>query len=121
LPQAAASPDGGVAAAPPAAGAGQDAEPIIPGIDTIPPEASVDANGAGAAPGAAAPPVQVSGDLKNMLSKRGPPQSIAQRPDGLTAFRYSEMRPCGTTRCQVSVDYLFDSQGRLMRSEVVKP
>jgi len=120
LPPAASGSDAGVAAAPPAAGAGgQDAEPIIPGIDTIPPEATAEGNGA-AAPGAA-PPLQVSGDLKNMLAKRGPPQSIAQRPDGLTAFRYSETRPCGTTRCQVSVDYLFDSQGRLMRSEVVKP
>ena len=116
LPQAATSPDAGVIA-PPAAGAGQDAEPIIPGIDTIPPEATADG---APAPGAAAP-LQVSGDLKNMLAKRGPPQSIAQRPDGLTAFRYSETRPCGTSRCQVSVDYLFDSQGRLMRSEVVKP
>ena len=108
-------PDAGIIT-PQAADAGQEGEPIISGTDMIPPEPTADANAA-----AAAAPVVVSGDLKNMLSKRGPPLSIAQRPDGLTAFRYHEMRPCGTTRCEVSVDYLFDSQGRLMRSEVAKP
>src|SRR6266849_4462927 len=73
--------------------------------------------------GRAAPagPVQVSGDLKRLLSRRGPPLSIGQRSDGLTAFRYREQRPCGVDRCTVTVDYLFDSQGHLMRSEVVKP
>ncbi|HYV66374.1 MAG TPA: hypothetical protein VE964_09035 [Myxococcales bacterium] len=108
-------PDAGIVT-PQAAEAGQEGEPIISGTDTIPPEPTADASA-----GAAAAPVVVSGDLKNMLSKRGPPLSIAQRPDGLTAFRYHETRPCGTTRCDVSVDYLFDSQGRLMRSEVAKP
>jgi hypothetical protein len=65
--------------------------------------------------------VQVSGDLKRLLSRRGPPVVIAPRPDGLTAFRYREQRPCGVDQCTVTVDYLFDPQGRLMRSEVVKP
>jgi hypothetical protein len=65
--------------------------------------------------------IQVAGDLKRLLARRGPPLSIAQRPDGLTAFRYSEQRPCGVDSCTVTVDYLFDSRGHLVRDEVVKP
>src|SRR6266849_6222630 len=114
--------DGGMGE--PAAGMDdQEAEPIIPGLDAGMPDAAAAAadGGNAAVPGAAAGPVQVSGDLKRLLSRRGPPLSIAQRSDGLTAFRYREQRPCGVDRCTVTVDYLFDSQGRLMRSEVVKP
>jgi hypothetical protein len=94
----------------------QEAEPI-PG----------QAGGSDAGTVAAAPPrgagtsVEVSGDLRRLLSRRGPPLSIAQRPDGLSAFRYREQRSCGVDQCAVTVDYLFDSHGRLMRSEVVKP
>jgi hypothetical protein len=101
----------------------EEAEPIIPGLDAGTPDAgSVAATDGGpAAPGEAAGPVQVSGDLKRLLTRRGPPLLIAQRPGGLTAFRYKEERPCGVDRCTVTVDYLFDSAGRLMRSEVVKP
>ena len=102
-----------------------DAEAALPGADAgVPPEAAAQADaGAPPPPGAAAPSgsVQVSGDLKRLLSRRGPPLSISQRPDGLTAFRYREERPCGVDRCMVTVDYLFSAQGRLMRSEVVKP
>jgi len=114
--------DGGMGE--PAAGMDdQEAEPIIPGLDAGMPDAAAAAadGGNAAVPGAAAGPVQVSGDLKRLLSRRGPPLSIAQRSDGLTAFRYREQRPCGVDRCTVTVDYLFDSQGHLMRSEVVKP
>ncbi len=119
LPQAAA-PDGGMGE-PPAGIDEQEGEPIIPGLDAgTPGEVAAADAGVPAAPAEAAP-LTVSGDLKRMLSQRGPPLSIAQRPDGLTAFRYRELRPCGTNRCAVSVDYLFDSQGRLMRSEVAKP
>ncbi len=114
--------DGGMGE--PAAGMDdQEAEPIIPGLDAGMPDAAAAAadGGNAAVPGAAAGPVQVSGDLKRLLSRRGPPLSIGQRSDGLTAFRYREQRPCGVDRCTVTVDYLFDSQGHLMRSEVVKP
>ncbi|HWE23038.1 MAG TPA: hypothetical protein VG496_03775, partial [Myxococcales bacterium] len=83
------------------------------------------AGGAGAAAGAGAAgaggEVQVSGDLKHLLEKRGPPMRIAQRPDGLTAVRYSEQRPCGVDQCNVTVDYLFDSSGKFVRDEVSKP
>jgi len=65
--------------------------------------------------------VQVSGDLKRLLARRGPPLQFSQRPDGLTAVRYKEQRPCGVDQCTVTVDYLFNSSGRLVRSEVVKP
>jgi hypothetical protein len=101
----------------------EEAEPIIPGLDAGTPDAgsAAAADGGKAAPGEAASSVQVSGDLRNLLSRRGPPLSIAQRTDGLTAFRYREQRPCGVDRCMVTVDYLFDTRGRLMRSEVVKP
>jgi hypothetical protein len=122
LPQAGA-PDAGVGE-PPAGMGEQEGEPIIPGLDAGMPEDMTAADAGAPAAQAEAPaeaaPLQVSGDLKRMLSQRGPPLSIAQRPDGLTAFRYRELRPCGTNRCAVSVDYLFDSQGRLMRSEVAK-
>jgi len=115
--------DGGMGE--PAAGMDdQEAEPIIPGPDAGMPDAGAVAAadaGKAAGPGGAGGAVQVSGDLKRLLSRRGPPLSIAQRSDGLTAFRYREERPCGVDRCTVTVDYLFDSQGRLMRSEVVKP
>jgi len=115
--------DGGMGE--PAAGMDdQEAEPIIPGLDAGMPGAGAVAaadGGNAAVPGGAAGAVQVSGDLKRLLSRRGPPLSIAQRSDGLTAFRYREQRPCGVDRCTVTVDYLFDSQGHLMRSEVVKP
>ncbi len=73
--------------------------------------------GAGAAGGG----VQVAGELKRLLARRGPPLSITPRPDGLTAFRYREQRPCGIDTCAVTVDYLFDSRGRLVRDELVKP
>jgi hypothetical protein len=117
LPQAGAA-DGGMAE--PASGMDDlEGEPIIPGLDAGTPVAVAD-GGAPAAANEAVAPVQVSGDLKQLLSRRGPPLSIAQRPDGLTAFRYRELRPCGANRCAVSVDYLFDSQGHLMRSEVAK-
>jgi hypothetical protein len=65
--------------------------------------------------------VQVSGELKRLMARRGPPLRIAQRPDGLTAFRYTEQRPCGVDQCTVTVDYLFNPSGKLVRSEVVKP
>jgi hypothetical protein len=65
--------------------------------------------------------VQVSGELKRLMARRGPPLRIAQRPDGLTAFRYTEQRPCGVDQCTVTVDYLFNASGKLVRSEVVKP
>jgi hypothetical protein len=115
--------DGGMGE--PAAGIDdQEAEPPIPGLDAGMPDAGAVAaadGGNAAVSGGAAGAVEVSGDLKRLLSRRGPPLSIAQRSDGLTAFRYREQRPCGVDRCTVTVDYLFDSQGRLMRSEVVKP
>jgi hypothetical protein len=103
----------------------QETEPIIPGLDAGTPGAgAVAAADGGSAPapgGSGSGEVQVSGDLKRLLSRRGAPLSIAQRSDGLTAFRYREQRPCGVDQCTVTVDYLFDSKGRLMRSEVVKP
>ncbi|MFL5312043.1 MAG: hypothetical protein ACJ79H_16545 [Myxococcales bacterium] len=101
----------------------EDVEPIVPRLDagTADAGSAAAAGGGTTAPGEAANTVQVSGDLRNLLSRRGPPLSIAQRPDGLTAFRYREQRPCGVDRCVVTVDYLFDSRGRLMRSQVVKP
>ena len=101
----------------------EDGEPIIPGLDAGTPDGGsvAAADGGTAAPGEAAKPVQVSGDLRRLLSRRGPPLLIAQRPGGLTAFRYREERPCGVDRCTVTVDYLFDAGGRLLRSEVVKP
>ena len=108
----------------PAAGMDDDeGEPIIPGLDVGTPDggAVAAADGGTPAAGESASPVQVSGDLRRLLTRRGPPLLIAQRPGGLTAFRYREERPCGVDRCTVSVDYLFDSAGRLMRSEVVKP
>lgn len=90
--------------------------------------------GVAAAPGSSAPAggdgtvaqgggsaVQVSGDLKRLLARRGPPLQFSQRPDGLTAVRYKEQRPCGVDQCTVTVDYLFNPSGRLVRSEVVKP
>src|SRR5438067_4423611 len=94
--------DAGTAAAP-------DSESVAPDAD------------AGAAARGGTGAVQVSGDLKRLLARRGPPLRIAQRPDGLTAFRYTEKRPCGVDQCIVSVDYLFNPSGRLVRSEVVKP
>jgi hypothetical protein len=94
------------------------------------PEGGADA-GVGAAPGTEdgatagtagqGGSVQVSGELKRLLARRGPPLRIEQRRDGLTAFRYTEQRPCGVDQCNVTVDYLFDSSGKLVRSEVVKP
>jgi hypothetical protein len=101
----------------------EDGEPIIPGLDARTPDAGpVAAADGGTAPASeTASPVQVSGDLRRLLTRRGPPLLIAQRPGGLTAFRYKEERPCGVDRCTVTVDYLFDSAGRLLRSEVVKP
>ena len=100
-----------------------EGEPIIPGPDagTPHPGPAAAADAGTAAPAETASSVQVSGDLRRLLSRRGPPLEIAQRPDGLTAFRYREQRTCGVDRCVVTVDYLFDSRGRLMRSEVVKP
>jgi hypothetical protein len=103
---------------------GEPATPGVPELDAGMPDAGAVAaadGGNAAVSGGAAGAVEVSGDLKRLLSRRGPPLSIAQRADGLTAFRYREQRPCGVDRCTVTVDYLFDSQGRLMRSEVVKP
>jgi hypothetical protein len=101
----------------------EEGEPIIPGLDAGPPDGgAVAAADGGTPPSSEAPgPVQVSGDLRRLLTRRGPPLLIAQRPGGLTAFRYREERPCGVDRCTVTVDYLFDSAGRLMKSEVVKP
>jgi hypothetical protein len=115
-------PDGG-AGAPAAAMNDEDTEPIIRGLDAEAPDAGSPpaADGGAPAPSGTGSSVQVSGDLKRLLSRRGPPVVIAPRPDGLTAFRYREQRPCGVDQCTVTVDYLFDSQGRLMRSEVVKP
>jgi hypothetical protein len=101
----------------------EEAEPIVPGLDAGMPDAGAVAAADGGDPAvtAGAAAVEVSGDLKRLLSRRGPPLSIAQRSGGLTAFRYREERPCGVDRCTVTVDYLFDSRGQLMRSEVVKP
>jgi hypothetical protein len=116
------SADAGMAE--PAAGLDdEEGEPIIPGLDAGPPDGGAVAAADGGTPASSeAPgPVQVSGDLRRLLTRRGPPLLIAQRPGGLTAFRYREERPCGVDRCTVTVDYLFDSAGRLMKSEVVKP
>ena len=105
---------------------GDDAESSVPGPDAgTPPAAAAAPDGGVAAPDGdasahAGAAVNVSGDLKRILSRRGPPLTIAQRGDGLTALRYRELRPCGIDRCAVNVDYLFDSNGRLVRSEVVR-
>jgi hypothetical protein len=95
------------------------------GTDAGVPASSAAEEGAAAADAGAPSPadagaVQVSGDLKRLLARRGPPLRIEQRPDGLSAFRYTEQRPCGVDQCTVTVDYLFNSSGRLVRSEVVK-
>jgi hypothetical protein len=114
--------DGGMADLGP--GMDEDTEPGL-GLEGELPDGGTVADGgvASAADGAtsqAAAAVQVSGDLKRLLARRGPPLRIAQRPDGLMAFRYREQRPCGVDQCVVTVDYLFNSAGRLIRSEIVK-
>ena len=89
-------------------------EPVITGLD-----GGTEAGGGGS-PASAAKGVEVTGDLKKLLAKRGAPLAIAPREGGLYAFRYREQRPCGVESCNVTVDYVFDAHGRLVRDEVVK-
>ena len=111
LPQ----PEAGRTAEPPAEA---DRGEVITGLD----------GGIAAAEGGPAPDagrvlqggVEVTGDLKKLLAKRGAPLTIAPRAGGLYAFRYREQRPCGVETCNVTVDYVFDAHGRLVRDEVVK-
>ena len=68
-----------------------------------------------------AAPAQLSvvGDAKKLIDKRGTPKAILTREGGLFALRYDEERPCGIDRCESTVDYVFDSSGKLVRDEVV--
>ena len=68
-----------------------------------------------------AAPAQLSvvGDAKKLIDKRGTPKAILTREGGLFALRYDEERPCGIDRCESTVDYVFDSSGRLVRDEIV--
>jgi hypothetical protein len=72
-------------------------------------------------PPAAAAPAQLSvaGDAKKLIDKRGTPRAILTREGGLFALRYDEERPCGIDRCESTVDYIFDSSGKLVRDEIV--
>jgi len=63
--------------------------------------------------------MSVAGDAKKLIDKRGTPKAILTREGGLFALRYDEERPCGIDRCQSTVDYVFDSSGKLIRDEVV--
>jgi hypothetical protein len=119
LPEPAPAADGGMADLGP--GMDEENEPII-GLEGESPDGGVaTAPPAGTPPGQAAPAVQVSGDLRRLLARRGPPLRIAPAANGLMAFRYREQRPCGVDQCDVTVDYLFNSAGRLIKSEVAKP
>jgi len=125
LPQREPAADAGMADLGP--GMDEENEPII-GLEGESPDGGMGADaGVANAPGGTSSgqgtpaAVQVSGDLKRLLARRGPPLRIAPAADGLTAFRYREQRPCGVDQCVVTVDYLFNSAGRLIRSEVVKP
>jgi hypothetical protein len=71
--------------------------------------------------GPSAGPAQMSiaGDAKRLIEKRGTPRSILTREGGLFALRYDEQRPCGIDTCDSTVDYVFDSTGKLVRDEVV--
>jgi hypothetical protein len=70
-------------------------------------------------PSAAPAQLSISGDAKRLIDKRGTPKAILTREGGLFALRYDEERPCGIDRCESTVDYLFDSSGKLVRDEVV--
>ena len=72
-------------------------------------------------PPTAAPAAQLSvaGDAKKLIDKRGTPKAILTREGGLFALRYEEERPCGIERCESTVDYVFDSSGKLVRDEIV--
>jgi hypothetical protein len=63
--------------------------------------------------------MSVAGDAKKLIDKRGTPKAILTREGGLFALRYDEERPCGIERCESTVDYVFDSSGKLIRDEVV--
>jgi hypothetical protein len=63
--------------------------------------------------------MSVAGDAKKLIDKRGTPKAILTREGGLFALRYDEERPCGIDRCQSTVDYVFDSSGKLIRDEIV--
>jgi hypothetical protein len=61
----------------------------------------------------------IAGDAKRLIEKRGTPKAILTREGGLFALRYDEDRPCGIDTCQSTVDYVFDSSGKLVRDEIV--
>jgi hypothetical protein len=63
--------------------------------------------------------LSVVGDAKKLIDKRGTPKAILTREGGLFALRYDEERPCGIDRCESTVDYVFDSNGKLVRDEIV--
>jgi hypothetical protein len=63
--------------------------------------------------------MSVAGDAKKLIDKRGTPKAILTREGGLFALRYDEDRPCGIDRCESTVDYVFDSSGKLIRDEIV--
>ena len=63
--------------------------------------------------------LSVVGDAKKLIDKRGTPKAILTRQGGLFALRYDEERPCGIDRCESTVDYVFDANGKLVRDEVV--
>jgi len=63
--------------------------------------------------------LSVVGDAKKLIDKRGTPKAILTREGGLFALRYDEERPCGIDRCESTVDYVFDSSGKLVRDEIV--
>jgi hypothetical protein len=63
--------------------------------------------------------LSVAGDAKKLIDKRGTPKAILTREGGLFALRYDEERPCGIDRCESTVDYVFDSSGKLVRDEIV--
>jgi hypothetical protein len=118
LPQPQPSANAGIAESGP--GMDEENEPVI-GLEGESPDGGVPNAPSAEGSTARAPAVQVAGDLKRLLARRGPPERIAPAGNGLTAFRYKEQRPCGVDQCDVTVDYLFNSSGRLIKSEVVKP
>jgi hypothetical protein len=88
-------------------------EPPMPGAPEAPPPP--------AAPKGPGGLLQLQGDAQKMLTQRGLPRAMGQRPDGTFALRYEEPRPCSAGSCQTLVDYLFGPTGNLLREEVVGP
>jgi len=70
-------------------------------------------------PSAGSAQMSIAGDAKRLIDKRGTPKAILTREGGLFALRYDEQRPCGIDSCDSTVDYVFDSTGKLVRDEVV--